>query len=122
MLTIDNYPELKAKTSIASKLVVLLHGLGSDGDDLISLAPFFQAQFPSYHFISPHAVEPFDMAPFGRQWFSLSERSISKVSDLAKDNAPKIMEIIHKKQDQLNLTNQDTIIIGPAHCPGKHIG
>ncbi|MBF0336047.1 MAG: phospholipase, partial [Alphaproteobacteria bacterium] len=54
----------------ARQLVVLLHGVGADGDDLIGLAPYFAQVLPDAAFASPHAPFPYDMAPFGRQWFS----------------------------------------------------
>lgn len=60
-------------------LVVLLHGLGADGNDLIGLAPEWAALLPNAAFVSPHAPFPCDMAPFGRQWFSLQERTASAI-------------------------------------------
>ncbi len=56
-------------------LVVLLHGLGADGNDLIGLAPYWAPLIPEAEFLSPHAPFPCDMAPYGRQWFSLQDRS-----------------------------------------------
>ena len=35
------------------QLVVLLHGYGSNGDDLIGLAPFFAQALPEAEFLSP---------------------------------------------------------------------
>ncbi len=55
----------------ATTLVVLLHGLGADGNDLIGLAPHFARALPDAAFIAPNAPEPCDMAPMGYQWFSL---------------------------------------------------
>ncbi len=60
-------------------LVILLHGLGADGNDLIGLAPYWARALPRTEFISPHAPFPCDMAPYGRQWFSLQDRSPSMV-------------------------------------------
>jgi phospholipase/carboxylesterase len=57
----------------AKQLVVMLHGVGSDGDDLIGLAPYFQKILPDALFVSPHAPFAFDMAPQGFQWFSLQD-------------------------------------------------
>jgi phospholipase/carboxylesterase len=57
------------------QLVVLLHGLGADGNDLIGLAPYWAALLPEAEFISPDAPFPCDMAPYGRQWFSFQDRS-----------------------------------------------
>lgn len=54
-------------------IVVLFHGLGSNGADLISLAPLWAPHMPNTLFISPDAPFPCDMAPTGYQWFSLRE-------------------------------------------------
>ena len=56
-------------------LVILLHGYGADGSDLIGLAPMLSAELPQVEFVSPHAPFPCEMSPFGRQWFSLGDRS-----------------------------------------------
>lgn len=58
----------------ARQLVVLLHGWGADGDDLIGLAPYWGERLPDAAFVSPHAPFPCDMG-FGRQWFSLADRT-----------------------------------------------
>lgn len=56
-------------------LVVLLHGLGAEGADLIDLAPVLARSLPNALFVAPDAPSPCDMAPFGRQWFSLQSRA-----------------------------------------------
>jgi len=55
-----------------SSLVVLLHGYGSNGEDLISLAPYWARALPNTQFVSPNAPEPVPMAPGGYQWFPIS--------------------------------------------------
>ena len=55
----------------ARSLVILLHGVGSDGNDLIGLAPHFARALPDTAFVSPNAPYPCDMAPIGYQWFSI---------------------------------------------------
>ena len=52
-------------------LVILLHGYGSNGQDLISLAPEWAGDMPDTLFISPDAPFPCEMGGFGFQWFSL---------------------------------------------------
>jgi phospholipase/carboxylesterase len=59
----------------AKELVVLCHGLGADGHDLIDLAPYWEKSLPSACFAAPNAPEPNGMGPFGRQWFDLTDRS-----------------------------------------------
>jgi phospholipase/carboxylesterase len=53
-------------------LVVLLHGYGSNGADLISLAPYWAKTLPGALFVSPNALEPVPQAPGGFQWFPLA--------------------------------------------------
>jgi phospholipase/carboxylesterase len=59
----------------AKQIVVLLHGLGADGRDLIDLAPIWAEALPEVAFVAPDAPEACDMGPYGRQWFSLQDRS-----------------------------------------------
>jgi phospholipase/carboxylesterase len=57
------------------RLVILLHGLGADGNDLIGLAPYWARLLPEAEFLSPNAPFPCDMAPYGYQWYSAQDRS-----------------------------------------------
>jgi len=57
------------------QLVALLHGYGSNGDDLIGLAPFFAQALPEAEFLSPNAPFPCEISPMGFQWFGLEDRS-----------------------------------------------
>ena len=59
----------------ARQLVVLLHGWGADGNDLIGLAPQWAARLPDARFVSPHAPYVCDANPMGRQWFSFEDRA-----------------------------------------------
>jgi phospholipase/carboxylesterase len=65
-------PRLPAARGRADSLVVLLHGYGADGRDLIDLGEAWRDVLPSTAFFSPHAPEPCGMAPVGRQWFPLT--------------------------------------------------
>jgi len=62
------------------QLVVLCHGLGADGRDLIDLAPYFGRLLPHAVFVAPDAPEPCDQAPVGRQWFSLDVLDPAKLA------------------------------------------
>ncbi len=71
-----------------------------------------QNELTDCHFISPHGVEEFDMAPFGRQWFSLNNRSPKILRQLVEKNIGLLEKIIHDKQEELGITNKNTIIVG----------
>ncbi len=64
----------------AKQLVVLCHGVGADGNDLIDLAPYWSKAVPEAAFISPHAPEPFAMAPHGRQWWDIADRDPARMA------------------------------------------
>ena len=55
----------------ARRLVVLLHGYGANGQDLIGLAPAFAQVLPDAAFIAPDAPWRCAMSPFGYQWFDV---------------------------------------------------
>jgi phospholipase/carboxylesterase len=57
------------------QVVILLHGLGADGNDLIGLADYWRRLLPEATFVAPNAPYPCDMAPYGYQWFSLQDRT-----------------------------------------------
>jgi phospholipase/carboxylesterase len=63
----------------AAHLVVLLHGVAANGNDLISLAHAWRTLLPDAEFIAPNAPFPCDYAPEGRQWFSLQDRAPEKL-------------------------------------------
>lgn len=63
----------------AACLVVLLHGVGANGNDLLHLARAWRRNLPHTEFIAPNAPFPFDNAPEARQWFSLRDRAPEKL-------------------------------------------
>lgn len=71
-MILDGPHQPPASGGPARQCVILLHGYGADGNDLIGLAPFFAQALPDAAFYAPNAPEPCELAPFGRQWFSLS--------------------------------------------------
>src|SRR5215475_6535416 len=57
------------------QLVIFLHGLGADGNDLIGLAQYWSGLLPDAEFISPNAPFPCTMAGYGYQWLNPEDRS-----------------------------------------------
>lgn len=55
----------------ARQAVVLLHGYGADGADLLGLAEPLAPHLPGSAFWAPDAPEPCAAAPMGRQWFPI---------------------------------------------------
>ncbi len=103
---------------------MLLHGLGSNADDLISLAPMFQQLLPyDIAYISPNAPEAFDMAPFGGayQWFSLAgydpaardfASHLPEWSSAVKLPQQKLSAFLMEQQNRFNLLPHKTALVG----------
>lgn len=68
-------PRLPAAAGRAKTLVVLLHGYGADGNDLIELGAQWRRLLPDAAFVAPHAPATIPGFPpgmgGGRQWFAL---------------------------------------------------
>lgn len=77
--TLDGPSQPPASGGAPKQLIVLLHGYGADGNDLIGLAPHWARLLPEAEFLSPHAPFPCEAMPFGRQWFGFQGRSREQV-------------------------------------------
>ena len=53
----------------ARSIVILVHGYGSNGADLIGLAPYWRDALADTVFVAPNAPEPCPGAPGGYQWW-----------------------------------------------------
>lgn len=95
-----------------TSLVLLLHGLGADGNDLISLAPYWAKALPDTAFVSPHAPFPCDMAPYGRQWFSLQDRSPGMILAGVRAAAPILDAFIDAELEQHGLADDKLALVG----------
>jgi phospholipase/carboxylesterase len=94
------------------QLVILLHGVGADGDDLIGLAPYWSRLLPQAAFIAPNAPYPCDMAPYGYQWFSLQDRTPAMIEAGVRATAPILNSFIDERLAELQLTDQDLALVG----------
>jgi phospholipase/carboxylesterase len=93
-------------------MVILLHGLGSNGQDLISLAPYFAKSLPDTIFLSPDAPFPCDMAPFGHQWFSLHDRDPAKILAGVKAAHPILAAYIEAQMTAYDLPASKIALVG----------
>jgi phospholipase/carboxylesterase len=71
-------PRLGPRGRTPSALVVLLHGYGANGDDLIALADAWQPVLPDATFVAPNAPQTIPGMYGGLQWFALTLRDPSE--------------------------------------------
>jgi phospholipase/carboxylesterase len=96
----------------ANALVVLLHGLGADGADLIELAGPLSRVLPHAAFVAPNAPEPCDMAPYGYQWCSLQDRDPHLLSRAADHAAGPLAGFIATELADLRLETPRLALVG----------
>ena len=97
------------------RLVILLHGLGADGNDLIGLVPYWARLLrllPDAEFLSPNAPFPCDMAPYGYQWFSSQDRSPEAVLGGVRAAAPILDAFIDEALEERGLGSSDLALVG----------
>lgn len=93
-------------------MVVLCHGVGADGQDLIGLAEPWAAVLPDVAFVAPDAPEPCDMSAFGRQWFSLQDRTPSVLESGARRAGPLLLETVEAEVARLGLPATAVALMG----------
>ena len=94
------------------QLVILCHGLGADGNDLIGLAPHYAKVLPNAIFVSPNAPFQCDMSPFGYQWFSLQERTEEAMLAGAQTAQPILDAFIDQQLAKYKLTERNLALVG----------
>lgn len=72
-------PRLPPARGDATHLIVLCHGYGADGSDLLGLAPHWQRLLPTAAFVAPNAPERCAGSATGYQWFAISRGNPSEM-------------------------------------------
>ncbi len=112
VLKIVNGSSLQPLSQGAPKqIVLLLHGYGSSGADLISFAPHWQQLLPDALFLSPNAPQRSGMQA-GYQWFPLTTLSPGALSAGVAGAAPAIDAFIDRKLGQYGLSDASLAIVG----------
>jgi phospholipase/carboxylesterase len=78
MASLLDGPRIAPRGRAPTALVVLLHGYGANGDDLIALGAEWQRQLPDAAFVAPNAPQPIPGMYGGLQWFPLTLRDPSE--------------------------------------------
>ena len=93
-------------------MVILLHGYGSNGDDLIGLVPYWRNALPDTVFLSPNAPQPCPGAPGGRQWWPLTDFSPQARAAGVREAAPILDAYIDQQLAAYGLTEDRLALVG----------
>jgi len=94
------------------RLVVLAHGLGADGHDLIDLAPLWGKALPDALFAAPDAPEPNAASAFGRQWFELWGRTPAQLAAGVASGAASLLGFVEAELARLGLPAESVALMG----------
>ena len=93
-------------------LVVLLHGYGADGNDLIGLAPVLAPLMPDAVFHAPNAPYPCEGNPYGFQWFGISRLDPQVAAAGTRAAAPFVDAFLDDTMARYGLDESKTVLVG----------
>ncbi len=94
------------------QLIILLHGVGADGNDLINLSQTLGDALPHARFVAPNGPEACDMAPMGYQWFSLQDRDPTLMLAGIQRSVPLLNAFIDAELANDGLDDQHLALLG----------
>jgi phospholipase/carboxylesterase len=93
-------------------LVILLHGYGADGNDLIGLAPVLAPLMPDVVFHAPNAPYPCEGNPMGYQWFGISRLDPQVAAAGVRSAAPFVEQFLDDTMAAYGLDESRTVLVG----------
>jgi phospholipase/carboxylesterase len=94
------------------RLVILLHGRGSNGEDMIDLQRLWARIVPDAAFVAPNAPFPSDMAPGGREWLRARGRDPDSTLAALREIAPSVDAFIDEELRKRELNESDAVLVG----------
>ena len=107
-----NGPEVPPRDGKIERLVIVLHGYGADGNDLIDLASVWAPLVPHAKFIAPNAPYPCDQNPYGFQWFPIGRLDPDAMLKGAQGAAPILDGFIDAQLNQHKLDESKLALVG----------
>jgi phospholipase/carboxylesterase len=104
-------PTLAPARGPATHLVVLVHGYGADGNDLIGLAQHWRALLPTVAFAAPNAPTRVPGSA-GYQWFPISRIDPHEMKKGVEIAAPVLDEYLDAELARLNLPPERLALVG----------
>jgi len=93
-------------------IVILLHGYGSNGADLMGLVPYWRARLPDTVFMAPNAPEICPGVPGGFQWWPLTDLGRESRAAGVRQAAPLVNAFIDRHRTTYDLPNSKVALVG----------
>lgn len=107
-----NGPRIAPASGKADTLVVLLHGYGSNGNDLIQLAGMWRGLAPDALWIAPNAPQPVPGAPGGFQWFPIEALDPRLLARGVEEAAPVLERFIDLELEKACVSADRLVLVG----------
>lgn len=88
------------------KLIIFLHGVGSNGKDLLPIGEYWQQNHPELEISSPNAPFPFMNSTEAFQWFSVTGVTVENRLERIEQARPAFDQTIKQILEQHQLQNQ----------------
>ncbi len=95
-----------------TSIVILLHGYGSNGDDLIGLVPYWRQAMPDTLFVSPHAPQRMPGQLGGFQWWALDSLAPSARAAGVRVSAAALNAFIDQQLAATDLSEDKLALVG----------
>lgn len=93
-------------------LVILVHGYGSNGDDLIGLAEMIQPALPRTAFVAPNAPSRMPHIAAAYQWWPIETFTMAERTAGAAAAAPLLEAFIASELDKAGLASDRLVLVG----------
>jgi phospholipase/carboxylesterase len=104
-------PEVPPRGKV-ERLVILLHGYGADGNDLIGLAGVWAPLLPHTQFAAPNAPSPCEQNPYGFQWFPIGRLDPQIMITGARTAAPLLDKYIDTQLAKHGIDESRLALVG----------
>ncbi|HEY4251262.1 MAG TPA: prolyl oligopeptidase family serine peptidase [Roseomonas sp.] len=96
----------------AEKLIVILHGLGASGNDLIGIGHLWSRSLTTAEFVAFDAPFVYPPFPSGKQWFDMEDRRPDVVNEALRSVSRTLFDSIDAELQALGLDDDDLAIAG----------
>ena len=105
-------PRLEPRGRAVSALVVLLHGYGANGDDLIALGEGWRQWLPDAAFVAPNAPQMIPGMYGALQWFALTLRDPSEYWRGVEAARPALDRFLDAELVRYRLPSSRLVLVG----------
>ena len=100
--------EISHATQLCKLLIILLHGYGSSGDDLISLVPYMKEDLMHAYWFAPNGIQNSSIRG-GYQWFAYIPEDLARMREDMDRSRTAFFKLIDTKREELGLTREQVV-------------